>query len=58
MSQLPTAEDVLALEPDLSLIPTAMIGAIGAHTEGAEHDFEMRTFAPACGVAEDPYAAA
>ena len=29
--QLPTAEEVLALEPDLSLIPTAMVGAIGAY---------------------------
>ena len=25
--QLPTAEEVLALEPDLSVIPTAMVGA-------------------------------
>ncbi|MGY0064423.1 PhzF family phenazine biosynthesis protein [Streptomyces sp. LZ34] len=52
--QLATAEEVLALEPDLSLIPAAMVGAIGACPEGAEHAFEMRTFAPACGVAEDP----
>ncbi|MFE9065270.1 PhzF family phenazine biosynthesis protein [Streptomyces violaceusniger] len=52
--QLPTAEEVLALEPDLSLIPDAMVGAIGAHPEGSEHDFEMRTFAPGVGVAEDP----
>ncbi|MGW4882051.1 PhzF family phenazine biosynthesis protein [Streptomyces sp. NPDC004262] len=29
--QLATAQDVLALEPDLSLLPTAMVGAIGAH---------------------------
>ncbi|MEV5770517.1 PhzF family phenazine biosynthesis protein [Streptomyces antimycoticus] len=52
--RLATAEEVLALEPDLSLIPEAMIGAIGAHPEGSEHDFEMRTFAPGVGVAEDP----
>jgi len=26
--QLPTAEEVLALEPDLSLIPDAMVGAV------------------------------
>lgn len=51
--QLPTADDVLALEPDLSLIPTAMVGAIGAYPEGSEHAFEMRTFAPGAGVAED-----
>jgi PhzF family phenazine biosynthesis protein len=52
--QLATAEEVLALEPDLSRIPTAMVGAIGAHPDGSRHRFEMRTFAPALGVAEDP----
>ncbi|WP_329531620.1 PhzF family phenazine biosynthesis protein [Streptomyces sp. NBC_01450] len=52
--QLATADEVLALEPDLSLIPTAMVGAIGAYPHGSRHDFEMRTFAPRCGVAEDP----
>jgi PhzF family phenazine biosynthesis protein len=52
--QLPTAGEVLALEPDLSVIPAAMVGAIGAYPDGSEHAFEMRTFAPAVGVAEDP----
>jgi PhzF family phenazine biosynthesis protein len=52
--QLPTAEEVLALEPDLSLIPTAMVGAIGAYPPGCRHQFEMRTFAPGAGVPEDP----
>ncbi|WP_141582017.1 PhzF family phenazine biosynthesis protein [Actinomadura sp. WMMA1423] len=52
--QLPTAEEVLALDPELSLIPDAMVGAIGACPEGSEHAFEMRTFAPGAGVAEDP----
>jgi PhzF family phenazine biosynthesis protein len=52
--QLPTAGEVLALEPDLSVIPTAMVGAIGAYPDGSEHAFEMRTFAPGAGVAEDP----
>ncbi len=52
--RLATAEQVLALEPDLSLIPTAMVGAIGAYPAGAEHAFELRTFAPAVGVTEDP----
>ncbi|MGW7404208.1 PhzF family phenazine biosynthesis protein [Streptomyces sp. NPDC054833] len=52
--QLPTAVEVLALEPDLSLIPTAMVGAIGAYPHGSQHDFEMRTFAPGAGVPEDP----
>jgi PhzF family phenazine biosynthesis protein len=52
--QLPTAGEVLALEPDLSVIPTAMVGAIGAYPDGSEHAFEMRTFAPGAGVPEDP----
>jgi len=52
--QLSTAEEVLALEPDFSLFPAAMVGAIGAHPEGSEYDFEMRTFAPGAGVPEDP----
>ena len=51
---LPTAADVLALEPDLSLIPSAMVGAIGTYPAGSDHGFEMRTFAPAVGVPEDP----
>ncbi len=54
MIQLPTTEEVLALEPDLSLIPTAMVGAIGAYPDESEHAFEMRTFAPGVGVVEDP----
>ncbi len=52
--RLATAQDVLDLDPDLSLIPTAMVGAIGAYPEGSEYAFEMRTFAPGVGVAEDP----
>lgn len=52
--QLPTAADVLALQPDLTRIPHAMVGAIGAHPAGSEHAFEMRTFAPGVGVDEDP----
>jgi len=52
--QLATADEVLALEPDLSLIPDAMVGAIGAHPPGSAHGYEMRTFAPRVGVAEDP----
>jgi PhzF family phenazine biosynthesis protein len=51
---LSTAEEVLALEPDLSLIPTAMVGAIGAYPDGSPHRFELRTFAPGVGVPEDP----
>jgi PhzF family phenazine biosynthesis protein len=52
--QLATARQVLALEPDLSRIQDAMVGAIGAYPAGSAHAFEMRTFAPAVGVPEDP----
>jgi PhzF family phenazine biosynthesis protein len=52
--RLSTAQEVLDLEPDLTVIPQAMVGAIGAYPEGSEHQFEMRTFAPKVGVAEDP----
>lgn len=52
--QLPTAEEALALEPDLALIPDAMVGAIGACPEGSEYAFELRTFAPGAGVPGDP----
>lgn len=52
--QLPTAADVLALEPDFSRIPTAMVGAIGAYPAGSPHAFELRSFAPGVGVVEDP----
>lgn len=52
--RLATAQEVLDLEPDLALIPDAMVGAIGAYPADSEHAFEMRTFAPGVGVAEDP----
>ncbi|HEX5300051.1 MAG TPA: PhzF family phenazine biosynthesis protein [Streptosporangiaceae bacterium] len=52
--RLPTAEEVLALEPDLTRIPDAMVGAIGAYPPGSAYAFELRTFAPGAGVAEDP----
>jgi len=31
-----------------------MVGVIGTYPEGSEHAFEMHTFAPGVGVAEDP----
>ncbi|SDH61343.1 PhzF family phenazine biosynthesis protein [Agrococcus jejuensis] len=52
--RLDSADEVLALEPDLSRIPDAMVGAIGAYPEGSPHAFELRAFAPGVGVPEDP----
>lgn len=52
--RLATAAEVLAIEPDFSHHPDAMVGALGAYPEGAEHAFELRSFAPGIGVVEDP----
>ncbi|WP_072314078.1 PhzF family phenazine biosynthesis protein [Agrococcus sp. Marseille-P2731] len=52
--RLRTAQEVLDLDPDLSGIPEAMVGVIGAYPAGSPHAFEMRTFAPGVGVPEDP----
>ncbi|MFT4231247.1 MAG: PhzF family phenazine biosynthesis protein [Leucobacter sp.] len=52
--QLATADEVLALDPDFSLIPDAMVGAVGAYPEGSPHAFELRAFAPGENVTEDP----
>ena len=51
---LATADEVLALEPDLAQIPDAKIGAVGAYPEGGSYAFEIRAFAPGVGVPEDP----
>ncbi|MBZ2196172.1 PhzF family phenazine biosynthesis protein [Occultella gossypii] len=52
--RLATAQEVLDLNPDLTLIPDAMIGALGPYPPGSEHAYELRSFAPGVGVAEDP----
>lgn len=52
--QLADAQQVLDLEPDLTQVPTAMVGAIGAYPPGSKNAFELRTFAPGVGVTEDP----
>ena len=52
--QVATAAEVLALEPDLSRIPEAMVGVLGAHPAGSPYRYELRTFAPLAGVPEDP----
>ncbi|MGC2939036.1 PhzF family phenazine biosynthesis protein [Brevibacterium sp. FAM 24638] len=52
--RLAGAEQVLALNPDFSAIPDAKIGVLGAHPEGADHEYEIRAFVPGVGVAEDP----
>ena len=53
--RLDSAASVLAIEPDhASLKPLAKVGVIGPHPTGADCAFEVRAFAAAIGVAEDP----
>lgn len=52
--RLATAAQVRGLTPDLSLIPTAMVGVFGAHPPGSPANLDVRAFAPRIGVAEDP----
>lgn len=52
--QMASAQEVLDLDPDFSDLPNAMVGAVGAHPAGADHAFELSSFAPGVNVFEDP----
>jgi PhzF family phenazine biosynthesis protein len=52
--QLASARDVLALEPDDQRMRELMVGVVGAYPEGSPALFEVRGFAGAVGVPEDP----
>ncbi len=52
--RLATAEEVLALKPDLARIPDDRIGVLGQHPDGSECLYEVRAFVPGVGVMEDP----
>ena len=52
--RLASAEDVLALRPDFAAMGLLEVGVAGAHAAGGPADFEVRAFAPAHGVNEDP----
>jgi len=51
---LPSAEAVLALEPDFAAMRPLKLGVVGPYPAGAECDFEVRAFVPTLGVPEDP----
>lgn len=51
---LGSAAEVLAIEPDFVRMGRLMVGAVGACEPGGETQFEVRAFAPAIGVPEDP----
>lgn len=52
--RLPTAQDVLDLQPDFREAPSAMVGAVGAYPPDSDVAFELRAFAPKSGIYEDP----
>jgi PhzF family phenazine biosynthesis protein len=51
---LPSAEAVLALDPDFHAMVGLDVGVIGAHPDGGPADFEVRAFCPGYGIPEDP----
>ena len=51
---LPSAEAVLALEPDFAAMGPLALGVVGPHPPGHACAFEVRAFVPGLGVTEDP----
>ena len=51
---LRSADQVLALQPDMSLLRDLKLGVIGPYPSGAEAGYEVRAFVPGLGVPEDP----
>jgi len=51
---LESAEQVLAIEPDLVAMGDLKVGVIGPHEPGSDVDFEVRTFIPGDAMVEDP----
>lgn len=51
---LPSAERVLSLSPDFSVIRDVKLGVVGPQAEGHDAAFEVRAFVPSLGVPEDP----
>lgn len=51
---LSTADDVLAIAPDLDALAGLDVGVVGPYPGGSDAAFEVRAFAPAVGVGEDP----
>ena len=50
---LHTADDVLAVRPDLPALENAYIGLIGAHSKGGPADYEVRAIVPSVANGED-----
>jgi PhzF family phenazine biosynthesis protein len=52
--ELASADAVLALEPDFSAARDLKVGVLGRHPDGHPLRWEVRAFAPALGLGEDP----
>ncbi|MEN3121686.1 PhzF family phenazine biosynthesis protein [Janibacter sp. LM] len=52
--RLGSAEQVRAVEPDLTHAGDLEIGVVGMHPKGGPHLYEVRAFVPGLGVVEDP----
>lgn len=50
--RLATADEVLALDPDLTRMPGSKVGVVGHHPDGSDCLYEVRAFGP--GFGEDP----
>ncbi|UVJ39556.1 PhzF family phenazine biosynthesis protein [Arthrobacter sp. CJ23] len=51
---LESAEQVLAVDPDLAAMGDLKVGIVGPHSPDADVDFEIRTFIPGDAMVEDP----
>jgi len=51
---LRSADQVLALQPEMALLRDLKLGVIGPYPPGAEASYEVRAFVPGLGVTEDP----
>jgi PhzF family phenazine biosynthesis protein len=51
---LPSAERVLSLRPDFSVLRDVKLGVVGPQPAGHDATFEVRAFVPSLGVPEDP----
>ncbi|MDO4918276.1 PhzF family phenazine biosynthesis protein [Kocuria sp.] len=51
---LPSAQDVLALEPDYTALGEHKVGVVGPTAEDCDHRFEVRAFVPGPEGYEDP----
>ncbi len=51
---LDSAQKILDLKPDFSLIKGLAVGVIGIQPKGHDSDIEVRAFVPSLGVPEDP----